>query len=68
MDFFGMLDESELIVLSANYKKPEVVNETTQIQKKLAVMDKDMKKIQDDIQNHIAKQDEITDNHKKDMA
>ena len=68
MDFFGMLNESELIVLSANYKKPEVVNETTQIQKKLSVMDKDMKKIQDDIQNHIAKQDEIADNHKKDMA
>lgn len=67
IDFFGLLNETELIILSANYKKPEVVNEHSVLEKKMKVMDSDMKKIQDDIQTHIKKQDDLAENHTKDM-
>lgn len=60
MNMFGLLsDETELVVLSANYMKPVVPNETAELTKKCAVMDMGMQKIQEEMKIHIEKQDKL---------
>ena len=68
MNFFGLLsDETDLVVLSANYRKPEVPSADSKMKDTITACNKEVDRIGQEIQNFTKSQAQMAKSHKQDM-